>query len=215
MQNIRSIIFDFDWVIHNSLYDLHKIHCQTLGQISLEQMIKNVFSWNARKYFEKFTPKQKLNFETKRAEYHKNIDINPKIKDYLCKLQKKYELFIVSSNNEYNLKNFFQKWWCINIFKDILWAETSYSKVDKFNLIFNKYNLTNLNTVFVTDTLWDLLEAKKLKIPTIAVEFWFMPKEMLIQWKPDQIISDFADLENSIENLESMIWNKIKNWTLL
>jgi len=108
-----------------------------------------------------------------------------------------------------------QKWWCINIFKDILWAETSYSKVDKFNLIFNKYNLTNLNTVFVTDTLWDLLEAKKLKIPTIAVEFWFMPKEMLIQWKPDQIISDFADLENSIENLESMIWNKIKNWTLL
>ena len=58
MINLKAIIFDFDGVIHDTLEDLHKVHCDTLEKLTLEEMKDKVFSGNSRKYFEKFNDEE-------------------------------------------------------------------------------------------------------------------------------------------------------------
>jgi len=198
---MKEIIFDFDWVIHNTMNDLHKIHCSTLENISLEEMKKNVFEWNSREYAKKFTKEEMMNFEKNWILVMQELQIKKNIKNILENINKKYNLYIISSNTELNLNKYFKNNNCIWIFKSILWAETHSSKIEKFKLLFKKYNFNEKNSIFITDTLWDILEANHLKIKTIAVDFWFHERERLEKWNPYKIVSKFEEIETEIEKL--------------
>ena len=89
------------------------------------------------------------------------------------------------------------------LFKDILGVESHASKEEKFKMLFKKYKLNNKNCLFVTDTLGDILEAGKLGIPTIAVDFGFHERERLEKGKPLMILSKFEDILPAIDRISN------------
>jgi phosphoglycolate phosphatase-like HAD superfamily hydrolase len=124
------------------------------------------------------------------------LNIEKNILDTLLKLYQKWLKFdIVSSWYSKNFEKILKKHDIDHIFNEILWWDKHKSKKEKFKYLLEKYNKKVENFLFVTDTLWDILEANELGLKTIAVDFWFHEKERLEKWKPFKIISDFKELE--------------------
>lgn len=197
---MKAIIFDFDGVIHDTLELGYLVYKQLYADASLEEY-KNTFNGNIYKS-EKITPEiAELYFEFSGPEYAK-LELGNHIKEELLKLKEKYSLFVISSNAEKILKAYFEKNHSSQIFIDILGMETHTSKVEKFKILMKKYDLTTADFVFVTDTLGDLLEAQKLQLQTIAVEFGFHDGEKLRQGHPTKIVSKFEDILPAVEEIE-------------
>ncbi len=191
---MRWVVFDFDWVIHDTLEDLYRIYCNTLEDVDIEDMKQQVFEWNSREHFEKFSEEKKENFQKAWAEHFVDLEMDGRIKYYLESLSKIYELFVISSNSEANLNCYFENNNSADIFRKILWVETHKSKTEKFKMLFEEFDTDNSDIVFITDTLWDIKEANKLYIKTIAVDFGYHEKEKLELWFPYKIASSFDEI---------------------
>ncbi len=198
---MKAIVFDFDGVIHDTLEDLHKVHYDILEKISIKEMIDNVFDWNPREYFDKFSPEKQREFEETWQRVYKELTLERNIREELEKLSKKYLLYIISSNNEYNLETYFENNNFLNIFNKIYWVETHKSKVEKFKILFEETKLKVDDCIFVTDTLWDILEANEVWIKTIAVDFGYHNKEKLKQGNPYKIVSSFEEIRRIIDSI--------------
>lgn len=195
---MKALIFDFDWVIHDT-FDFHVKNIWEHFKIDFKgEKLKDMQNWNI---FKAELPDAiiKMWWEW----YHKHISddyINLEIKDNiiqtLIKLKEEYLLYIISSWSEKVIN------WVLNknnlnyIFQDKLCYEFHESKVYKFNYIFDKYKLTKNDCLFITDTLWDIIEANEVWLKTIAVDFGYHERERLEKWNPYKIISDFSELLN-------------------
>lgn len=200
-KKIKNIVFDFDGVIHNTLLDLYKIHCEYLEEISLEDMVKNVFEKNPRKYLEKFSKEKRDKFNFAWTKCSTQLKLEDNIRKNLEYLADKFDLFIISSNSEENLNLYFKNNNFTNIFKEILGVETHKLKTEKFKFLLNKYNLEKENCIFITDTLGDILEANEVEIKTIAVDFGFHSREFLSKGNPFKIVSSFQEIILEIEKI--------------
>jgi len=198
---MKAIIFDFDGVIHDTLIDLYEVHCETLEKLTLEEMKNNVFNGNPRKYLEKFTNKEKNDFEKSWNKHYNTLKLKTNIRKELLLLSKKYLLFIISSNTENNLNQYFKNNNFTNIFEKIYGVETDKSKINKFKILFNEYKLKNDDCIFITDTLGDILEANNVGLKTIAVEFGFHDKEKLKKGNPFKIISKFEEIKDIVSKI--------------
>ncbi|MFP4402074.1 MAG: HAD family hydrolase [Candidatus Nanoarchaeia archaeon] len=197
---MRAIIFDFDGVIHDTLEDLHRIHCQTLEELTMDEMKENVFGGNSREYFDKFSDEEKDNFEKIWKTHCNDLRLERAIRDELEILSQSYLLFIVSSNNEYNLNRYFENNNFLNIFTKIYGAETHKSKYEKFKILLGNFDLIVDECIFVTDTLGDILEANKIGLKTIAVDFGYHERERLEKGNPIKIVSHFKEIGKFIES---------------
>jgi len=195
---MKAIIFDFDGVIHDTVEDLHRIHCQTLEHLTMNEMLENVFGGNPRKYMEKFNLERKQGFEEAWKQHIETLTLEPVIRNELETLSQKYTLFIVSSNTELNLHTYFKNNNFANIFRKIYGAETHKSKIEKFRILLNDAKLRTQDCVFVTDTLGDILEASDVGIKTIAVDFGFHKREKLEAGNPFEIVSDFKEITSAV-----------------
>ena len=88
-----------------------------------------------------------------------------------------------------------------HIFKEILASESHKSKIEKFKILFNKYNLDANSCIFVTDTLGDILEGNKAGIKSIACTFGFHDEETLKKGNPFKIISNFKEIRQTIKSI--------------
>ncbi len=188
---VKGIIFDFDGVIHDT-FDLgYKINKQ-LTNLSKEEY-KDMFNGNIYKH-KALTPEAIKEFFELQNEQYKTLKIEQKIKVELEKLKKIYDLFIVSSNMEETIKNYLGNNDITHIFKEVLGMESHHSKKEKFRLLMDKHDLHEHDSIFVTDTLGDILEANQIGLPTIAVDYGFHERGRLLRGNPIKIISDFAEL---------------------
>lgn len=82
-------------------------------------------------------------------------------------------------------------------------AEISKSKVEKFNIIKDKYNADFKDMLFITDTLGDIREADLAGVPTVAVT-WGAHNENYFNREPHvnllKIIYSVTELEDFIKN---------------
>ncbi|EKD58906.1 MAG: hypothetical protein ACD_56C00034G0008 [uncultured bacterium] len=188
---MKTIIFDFDGVIH----DTYELAYRIFGKGIDEDEFKDFFSGNffEREITEEQKRKDKESYKLQ-SEAFQYLEIDANIKKNLEKLSEKYNLFIVSSNQEEALNIYFQNNNFTHIFKEILGAQTHQSKVKKFKYIFEKYNLTAEDCIFVTDTLGDILEANKVELKTIAVDFGFHERHRLEKGNPFKIVSRFDEI---------------------
>jgi len=79
--------------------------------------------------------------------------------------------------------------------------ETARSKVDKFNIIAEKYAVKNKDMLFVTDTLGDIREAEIAGVPTIAVT-WGAHDMSYFTREPH---TNLVAIVDTVEELESWI----------
>ena len=68
-------------------------------------------------------------------------------------------------------------------------------------MLFEKYDLKPDDCVFITDTLGDILEAKKVNVRSIAVTFGFHDQERLKRGEPLHLVSDFAEIRPLLESI--------------
>ena len=79
--------------------------------------------------------------------------------------------------------------------------ETARSKVDKFNLIAERYGVENKDMIFITDTLGDIREAEIAGVPTIAVTWGAHD----ISYFTREQHANLVKIVNTPEELESWI----------
>ena len=143
---------------------------------------------------EKVTPEVSKKYFEMQEEEFKKLKIENEIKSELLKMQNKFELFIISSNMEMTLNNYFENNNILHIFKKVLGMESHKSKIEKFKLLMDESNIDKDNCIFVTDALGDILEANKVNLNTIAVDYGFHEREKLEQGKPIEIVSHFKEI---------------------
>jgi len=196
---IKAIIFDFDGVIHDTLKIAHEVNNKINTPLTLEGY-KELFEGNLYKKLKTNKEMQEKFFELQSKAFA-TLKIEENIRSELLKLKKKYDLFIVTSNQEKTLKAYFENNNLHTLFKQILGFESHTSKEEKFKMLLEKHKLSKDNCLFVTDTLGDILEAKKMGIRTIAVDFGFHDRARLEKGNPAKIVSKFEDILPAIEEL--------------
>lgn len=201
---MKAIIFDFDGVIHDTFELAYKVNVEISDVPLSKSDYKDFFNGNiferkvADRKKEEEDCKKFFELQNKAFEF---LRIDNDIKAHLEKLYEKYALFIVSSNQEKALNIYFQNNNFTHIFKEILGAESHQSKVEKFKYLFEKYDLTQDDCIFVSDTLGDILEANKVGLRTIAVDFGFHERERLEKGNPFAIVSSFDEVVDTIYKL--------------
>lgn len=196
---IKAIIFDFDGVIHNTLELSFNINKIIFPGLTINEY-KDFFNGNCYEH-EKITPENSKKYFKMQEQEFKKLKIERKIKNELIKMKDKFDLFVVSSNSGMTLNNYFDNNDTLHIFTEVLGVESHKSKIEKFKLLMEKYDLNSDNCIFVTDTLGDILEANKVNLRTVAVDYGFHEKERLEQGKPLMILSDFKELLPAINKI--------------
>jgi len=196
---LKIIVFDFDGVIEEN-YELH----YQLSKIK----IKNITREEHKKQFEGNIHLARAKFGKRNTNFNFILYFN-KIKEYLTiddtkkeilvELSKKYKLGIVTSGFEKYIFKYLKNNNLINTFDFTYGFETNKYKTIKFDLIMTKYNCKPSEIIFVTDTLGDILDAKKKNIESIAVNFGYHKTSCLKKGKPHKIISSFKELYNLLE----------------
>lgn len=199
---LKAIIFDFDGVIGNTYsinFELSKQFHEGLS----EQDFKDHHNGNV---FEK----PKINFkkgdypiffERQKHLFH-NQHLFP-VKDVLPVLVEKFKLFIVSSTIDENVKYFLQLGNLTQFFTKILGSTTNPSKEVKFKMILSEEKLNPNECLFITDTIGDIIEARKLNIRVIAVTWGFHEKVVLEKEKPYKIVNNEKELLEAIHKIDS------------
>jgi len=85
-------------------------------------------------------------------------------------------------------------------------AEVSKSKLEKFEIIKEKYNASLEDMIFVTDTLGDIREAEQAGVPTIAVS-WGVHDHSFFNRMP---LSNLVAIVDSMQELEDVIEKRFK-----
>ncbi len=163
LKDIKNIIFDFDGVICESQkYHLNKLnevfnlgftmeeyagaHHENANEVMLVQEKWKKVDWN--KYHEKI----EKDFPLKK--------IRPEVKKTLQELGQKYNLFIISSGHNQHIIDFLKNNEVWTLFKKSLFLEDAKLKVDKFKMLENEFGVSPKDTVFITDTIGDVREAR-------------------------------------------------------
>ncbi len=197
---MKTIIFDFDGVIHNTFDLVYGINVNVLGRNLTKEEYKDFFNGNIYKS-PSVNKENAEKFFKIQNEAFKSLKLEKNVRIFLENLSKDYSLFIISSNQEKALNTYFKNNNFVNIFKEILGSETHQSKVEKFKYLLNKYDLKTDECVFITDTLGDILEGNKIGIKTIAVDFGFHDRKRLERGNPFKIVSNFDDLLKTIKEI--------------
>lgn len=197
---MKFIIFDFDGVIHDTFELAYKINVEVLGNCLTREDYRDFFNGNIYDHV-KVTKKNSEKYFKLQNKLFESLKIEENVKKNLMKLAEKYTLFIISSNQKKALDIYFQNNNFINVFKEVLGQEAHKSKVEKFKLLFDKYGFDSENCIFVTDTLGDILEANKIDVKSIAVDFGFHGRDRLEKGNPFRIVSTFNEILETVENM--------------
>lgn len=198
---IKAIVFDFDGVIVNTYENHYQTYAKKYKDLDRETH-KRLFEGNVLELRRSLVVKDEgLDITALLKEHLMEQDLDFTIADILKDLNKKYMLFIITSHSEPVINDFLRKEKIDSLFKQVLGRESAEKKEAKFLKVLDKYSLKKNEVVFVTDTLGDILEAKKAGIRTIAVDFGFHERWRLQNGKPFAIVSNFEELEKMISTL--------------
>lgn len=166
----KVIIFDFDGVIVDSMPLSYSINKQIMPDLEIEEWQKwfegNLYREIRKEHSNDVS--QSVFFK----QYDKRvIDILPidGMSEIIAKLAKEYILVIISSSTQKAIKAYLQKYNLSKYFKEILGKETHTSKVEKFNIILDKYKIEADETLIITDTVGDIKEANEVGIKSLGV----------------------------------------------
>ena len=81
--------------------------------------------------------------------------------------------------------------------------EVHRSKIEKIRMLFEKYAIGPDRSVFITDTLGDMHEAKEHELGVIACSWGFHPHQQLEKGMPFRIVDTPAELPDAIDDFFS------------
>lgn len=174
----KVIVFDMDGVIVDSIGISYELILDNYPNMTKEEFLE----LQTGNYHEEIG-KHKLSYPVKemtaeekeeRKKYYAMRKLESPIFAGMTDLLKSlhdsgYLLILNSSAYERNCIPILEKAGIATVFDMIATAEVSKSKVEKFKIIQENYTVSAEHILFITDSLGDVLEAKTMGVPTIAV----------------------------------------------
>jgi len=200
----KTILFDFDGVIVDSFQPAFKVSRDIRKSFMdfTEEDYRKCFEGNAYESFLEIDKKPEVAnekfFKIYIPKFLKLPVINGVVQE-LEKLSKKYRLIIISSTITSPIRKWIKQHNLSQYFDEIMGADIHKSKVEKIKIVFEKYNINENDCVFITDTLGDLKEARKMKIDSLAVLYGFHNKDTLLKGNPSGFINKPQNIFLKIE----------------
>ena len=197
--NKKIVIFDFDGVIVNTfkIYtgisrelnpDMKLTDKQLRAFFEKSVLDSPIFKYNNQNlFFKKYGPKL-LRLRPVRG-----------MKQNIKTLVKDYTLVIISSSDSSLIKKFLKKHNLLGQFNSILGADVEKSKIIKIKNIVKKYQVKPKDRLFITDTLGDILEARKAKVESIGVTWGYHTKTTINKSHPYKIITKPSQLLKNVK----------------
>ncbi|MBI4094080.1 HAD family hydrolase [Candidatus Kaiserbacteria bacterium] len=202
----KFVLFDFDGVIADTwkiALETAQIVFPSFEEKNYRQMFEgNVFESHSRlavnpdgrresdvKWFDIYVPK-----------FEEHAALFPGVRNVIEKLSHRYILIIISSTLTSPIQGFLEKHHIGRYFSEVMGADVHTSKHEKIKMIFQKYGTTASECIFVTDTLGDMLEAKKENVGAIGVSWGFHPRETLAKGDPFRIVDTPAEIPAAISD---------------
>ncbi len=113
-------------------------------------------------------------------------------------LAKDYILIIVSSTDSPVIREFLTEKNLLQYFSDILGNDVHKRKTEKINRMLYRYDMQPQETLFITDTLGDLFEARHVQVPTLAVSWGFNDILTLSKGNPWRIVQTPEEIAPAI-----------------
>ncbi len=211
MENInlkekKNIIFDFDGTIADSLrsgIDLfntihHKYKLPFITEDDIEEF-RNEGVFALKKRLKVPFYRIPLLIREIRMLIKGEIDAVhpfPGIPEFLTNLKKQgYNLSILTSNSEENVNRFIENH-NLQLFTDIHGGSGLFNKHKKLKQFMKSLGATKSNSIYIGDEVRDIVSARKLGIPMIAVSWGYNTREILLRYHPEFIVDTIDELEN-------------------
>lgn len=201
------IIFDFDGVLADSFDTFYSLIRDSMTKVGLSltpDQYRDLFIGNVHKGFRdliKNENKYSTFLEFRNSNYDKyyynerhKAKLFPKAIKFLKEISKNYILTVASSGRENNVINLLGQNKARDLFALII-ANSSKNKTGMIENILNKFNALPKKTTMISDTVGDILTAKKLGLKTIAVTWGFHSEKMLKSANPDFMAKSFKEIQ--------------------
>ena len=197
------LLFDFDGVIADS-FDLAKSVTSELHPHLTETEYRALFEGHINdsaslmrctnacrgdNFFDIYVPRME-----------KEIRPFPGMFEVLLKLERLCSLVIVTSTISAPVQAYLDRNGLTSHFQEVMGNDVHKSKVEKIKMVFEKYNITADDCLFITDTLGDMREATKAGVKSIGVTWGFHTPETLSKGSPIKLVYTPEELLKTIEN---------------
>lgn len=193
MKNIKTIIFDFDGVLADTIpYTFEKVleflkeekkikeKKDVIGQIRSKTYLELLKEWKISWLKIPFMMKRLKEIQEELYDEIQNIKIFPGIKTLINGLEKRdIRLMILSSNLEKNVKKFLSLN-NIKIFREIDCGSNVFGKGHALKKFITKYELNREETIYIGDEVRDIEACHKNGIKIICVS-WGLNNEKLLK----------------------------------
>ena len=201
----KLLLFDFDGVIVNTPDMILGVKKDLGTEISAEEY-KKFYYGNVLESVEKaqkrsYTKNDQDTFFNLYEPRLQKLDPIPGMISTLIELSRSYTLAIISSTTNKPIENYLNLHNISDCFAFVLGADTHRSKVQKIMMSLDKLSVAPKDSVYITDTLGDIIEARKAGVEAIAVTWGFHDRDTLAKGEPKCIVNDAAELTERIDKL--------------
>jgi len=190
----KYIVFDFDGTIadtYNNVFDIaNDLKKDRYKEINFKDIRDHGFRYLIQKSGISLRKIPKFIYQIKsKLKKENNIKLFPEILDVFKKLSEKYNLGIVSSNSEINIRIVLKRYNIENLFNFIYSDSFLFGKHLVLKRMCKKYKINPDDVIYVGDEDRDIIASKKAKIKIIAVTWGFNSEKLLKKNKPDYLVN--------------------------
>ena len=193
------ILFDFDGVIaqtFNMCFDI--IH--QANQSETKQIFKQRFTNNmSSQEITNLASSAGIDFFSEYSNKILDQPLTNGIVDGLEFISENFTTILVSSTTSPPIKKYINHHNLTKYFSALFCNDIPTTKSEKFQIIIKHFNTEPSECVFITDTLGDIKEAHKVKIPSIGVTWGYHDEVMIRSGNPVATIDYPTQLKGAIE----------------
>lgn len=198
------ILFDFDGVFVNTFETLRELTRRFDGlEVPVHEYREffdgHIYEHPRRSEFKSFDdPVLKKGFFDGYNDALLSHPLIPGIFEVVQALSRSHTLHVVTSGDQESIAAFLKHHGLREHFGEVLGWQTHESKVEKFKML-GMSPATAGEHLFITDTLGDLHQAKRIGLPTIGVTWGFHEAERLQKGQPEAIVQNAEELIAAVD----------------
>jgi phosphoglycolate phosphatase len=206
---VKLVIFDFDGTLADSKEVSISIYNRLAQKYNLK-LIDNIEDIRRLPLLERFKslgisiyklPLLAADFTKQYKSFLKNISLFTGMKELLIELKRQgYELAIVSSNSESNIREFLREN-LLDVIGTIINSTNIMGKDKVIKKLLTNNNLNPLEVLYVGDEIRDIIACKKLGIKIVWVDWGYDLLEMAKERRPDYVAGSPQDILPILSNL--------------